>query len=68
MRRQVNSVEVFNPGARQISSDRFNVVPLAQKVARPHPGLLPQEKGQKKSVGHPLTGGAGQISSERVKI
>jgi hypothetical protein len=25
----------------------------AQKVARPHPGLLPQEKGQKKSVLRP---------------
>jgi hypothetical protein len=30
------------------------MAPLAQKVARPHPGLLPQEKGQKKSVLHPL--------------
>jgi hypothetical protein len=36
-------------GAGQISSDRFNLAPLAQKVARPHPSLLPQEKGQKKS-------------------
>jgi peptidoglycan/LPS O-acetylase OafA/YrhL len=47
----------------QISSDRFNVALFppsprlrrtgAQKVARPHPGLLPQEKGQKKSVVRP---------------
>jgi hypothetical protein len=41
-------------GVRQISSDRFNVAPLAQKVARPHPSLLPQEKGQKKSFVRPL--------------
>ena len=40
-------------GARQISSDRLNVTPWAQNVDRPHPGLLPQEKGQKKSVLRP---------------
>jgi prepilin-type N-terminal cleavage/methylation domain-containing protein len=50
-------------GAGQISSDRFKVAPLspsprlrgtgAQRIARPHPDLLPQEKGQKESVGLP---------------
>jgi hypothetical protein len=43
-------------GARQISSDQYDVAPLAQEVARPHPGLLPQEKGQKKSVRRPAFG------------
>jgi hypothetical protein len=56
-------VLLFVPqGARQISSDRFNVAPSpfakatadkGVKVARPHPGLFPQEKGQKKSVVRP---------------
>jgi hypothetical protein len=32
-------------GAGKISSDRFNVAPLAQKVARPHPSLLPPGEG-----------------------
>jgi hypothetical protein len=32
-------------GGRQNPSAKFRIwAPLAQKVARPHPGLLPQEK------------------------
>jgi hypothetical protein len=40
-------------GARQISSDGLNCRAWAQKVARPHPDLLSQEKVQKKGVVRP---------------
>ena len=45
---------VFSGGAGQISSDGLNCGAGAQKVARPHPSLLPQEKVQKKSVVRPF--------------
>jgi hypothetical protein len=40
----------FDQGTRPISPDGFNCGAGAQKVARPHPSLFPQEKVQKKSV------------------
>jgi len=57
--------------ARQISPERLNCGALAQKVARSHPGLLPQEKWQKKSVARPhaaaLSGGQlGRLGQEFV--
>jgi hypothetical protein len=48
--------------ARQISSDGLNGGAWAQKIARPHPSLLPQEKVQKKSVVRPSGVGGGNFA------
>jgi hypothetical protein len=67
----------IDPGAGQISSDGLNCGAGAQKVTRPHPSLLPQEKVQKKSVVRPrwadenncllFPGGGNKLSNARVQ-